>query len=120
MMDLAARTGALRLALPGLASHPLGVKDSLLRRLDAGFRHTSFVFAEATGVGYDCREVWAALRVPTMAVFGEDDALVSAVDRQTLESALPSAEIRVIEDASHLAPLERPYELLALLREHRV
>lgn len=120
VINLSARTGALRLALSGLASHPFGVKGSLLDSLDAGFRHASFVFAEATGVDYDCRTIWSAVRVPTLAVFGADDALVSAADRQTFQAALPSAEVRVIEDASHLAPLERPYEILALLRELRV
>lgn len=120
VMDLSARTGALRLVLPGMASHPFRVKQSLLDSLAAGFRHTSFVFAEATGVGYDYRAVWSGIRVPTLAVFGADDALVSQIDRRTLATAFPSAEVRVIEDASHLAPLERPHEFLALLRDHRV
>jgi pimeloyl-ACP methyl ester carboxylesterase len=120
MIDLSARTGALRLALPGLASHPFRVRQSLLDSLDGGFRHASFVYAEATGLGYDYREVWAAVRVPTLAVFGADDALVSIVDRETFEAALPSAVVRVLDGASHLAPLERPFEVLAMLGDLQV
>ena len=120
VLDLSARTGALRLALSGLASHPFRVRHSLLDSLDGGFRHASFVYAEATGAGYDYRAIWAGIRIPTLAVFGADDALVGAGDRQTLEAVLPSAVVRVIDGASHLAPLERPFEVLAMLGDLQV
>jgi len=110
----AARTGVLRLALGGVAAHPFRVPRSLLRAVAAGNRPRSFLYAQATGIGYDCRAAWSRVTVPVLAIFGQSDDLVSGRDAELLASALPGARVEVLRDAAHFAPLEQPHALLRL------
>ena len=118
LLTLGARTGLLRLSLRGLAAHPSRVPSGLLDALAAGNRPESFIFAESTGEGYDCEAVWSTIAPPVLAVFGEKDVLVADRDRRTLQRAVPRARIEIVPDSAHLVPMERPHELLALLRDH--
>jgi pimeloyl-ACP methyl ester carboxylesterase len=115
LVRVAARTGLLRLSMPGVAAHPFRVPRSLLQAIAAGNRPRSFLDAQATGVGYDYRSVWSRITVPVVAIFGEKDALVSRRDAAVLADALPSASVVFLGDASHFAPMEQPAELLRLL-----
>ncbi|HET6166418.1 MAG TPA: alpha/beta fold hydrolase [Marmoricola sp.] len=110
-----ARTGLLRLSMPGVAAHPFRVRRSLLHAIAAGNRPQSFRDAQATGIGYDYRSVWSRISVPVVAIFGDHDALVSRRDADVLASCLPSARIEYLNDASHFAPMEQPEELMRLL-----
>ncbi len=118
VLGLGARTGLLRLSLLGLAAHPRQVPDSLLAGLADDNRPESFLFAENTGEGYDCEAVWSTVRPPVLAVFGEKDVLVAGRDRRTLARAIPHAQLEVVPDSAHLVPMERPHELLDLVRGH--
>jgi pimeloyl-ACP methyl ester carboxylesterase len=115
LLRASARTGVLRLTMSGLAAHPLRVPGSILQALAAGNRPRSFLYAQATGAGYDYRAVWSGITVPVRAIFGAADALVSRRDAEVLSSALPGAEIVYLEEAGHLAPMEQPDEVLRLL-----
>jgi pimeloyl-ACP methyl ester carboxylesterase len=115
----AARTGLLRLSMPGVAAHPFRVRQSLLRAIADGNRPRSFLLAQATGRGYDHRSVWSRITVPVLAVFGERDALVSGRDADVLHEALPAASVVVLPDASHFAPMEQPDELAQLVWGNR-
>mgnify|MGYP003700730307 CR=1 FL=1 len=53
----------------------------------------------------------AAIRVPTLVVCGRQDALTPLADHQRL-----AARLAVIENCGHLASIERPEEVNALLR----
>jgi pimeloyl-ACP methyl ester carboxylesterase len=116
LVRVAAGTGLLRLSMPGVAAHPFRVRRSLLHAIAAGNRPRSFLDAQATGVGYDYRAVWARITVPVVAIFGEKDALVGRRDAEVLASAVPSARVEHLRDASHFAPMERPHEVLGLLQ----
>lgn len=117
VLTAGARTGLLRLFLAGVAAHPFRVPGSMLRALAAGSRPKSFLYAQATGEGYDCAAVWARIGVPVLAVFGESDALVSRRDAAVLAAALPAARIEYLPDAAHLAPMEQPHALVRLAFE---
>lgn len=106
----AARTGLLRWGTAGLAAHPRGLPDSLLVALAAGNRPRSFRYAEATGRGYDWRSVWTGLTQPVLAGYGARDRLVTAYDARALREVLPHAREVVLDDSSHLSPMERPVE----------
>ena len=116
LVRVGARTGLLRLSMPGVAAHPFRVRGSLLHAIAAGNRPRSFLDAQATGLGYDYRSVWSRITVPVVAMFGEKDALVSRRDADVLASALPSARVAYLHDASHFAPMERPHDVLSLLQ----
>jgi pimeloyl-ACP methyl ester carboxylesterase len=117
VLNVAARTSLLRLSLGGVAAHPFHVPRSMLRAIAAGNRPQSFLYAQATGIGYDCRAVWSRITVPVLAIFGESDGLVSGRDAQLLAWALPAARIVRLREAGHFAPMEQPDALLRIAFE---
>jgi pimeloyl-ACP methyl ester carboxylesterase len=54
---------------------------------------------------------------PVLLVAGADSENSAVIDLAFAASLIPEAELRVIQDAGHLVPMEKPYELLALIRE---
>jgi pimeloyl-ACP methyl ester carboxylesterase len=112
LLRVAARTGLLRISMPGVAAHPFRVPRSMLTAMAAGNRPRSFLYAQATGIGYDYRAVWSRIAVPVVAIFGDSDALVTRRDADVLAAALPTARVLSLHDAGHLAPMEQPGELL--------
>jgi pimeloyl-ACP methyl ester carboxylesterase len=116
VLRFAAATGLMRLSLVGLAAHPLRVPRSMLTTLARGNRPASFRLAERTGDGYDCSAVWSGITVPTVALFGAADGLVSERDRRRLAAAIPAARTLVVPEAGHLLPMEQPDLLLAELQ----
>jgi pimeloyl-ACP methyl ester carboxylesterase len=119
LLRAAAWTGLLRLTMAGVAAHPLRVPGWMLQAMAAGNRPQSFLYAQATGDGYDYRAVWSRITVPVLAVFGASDALVSSRDADVLASVLPGARIAYVDEAGHLAPMEQPDAVLRLVLEPR-
>src|SRR5438477_415584 len=58
-----------------------------------------------------------AVRVPTLIVVGEDDAVSPPAAAQTMAALIPGAQCHVIPAAGHLAPLEQPLATGRLLAE---
>jgi pimeloyl-ACP methyl ester carboxylesterase len=52
---------------------------------------------------------------PSLVVACRQDRLRSFVETERMTQCLPHATFKVIEDCGHMAPLERPLELAALL-----
>ena len=46
------------------------------------------------------------IRLPTLVVVGEDDAIAPVAEMRGIAAAIPSAEFVVVPDAGHMAPLE--------------
>jgi len=57
---------------------------------------------------FDVRERLAAIDVPTLAVVGEHDKLTPPHYHEALAESIPDCELATIDDAAHLAMLERP------------
>lgn len=57
---------------------------------------------------FDVRERLDAIDVPTLVIGGEHDQLTPPWYHEYLAAEIPSAALRVIPDAAHLAMLERP------------
>jgi len=57
-----------------------------------------------------------SIRVPSVVVCGRQDALSSVEFHAEMASGIPNARLVVIEDCGHLAPLERPYAVSAVMR----
>ena len=110
-----ARTGVLRWGTGGLAARPWALPSSLLHALAAGSRPPSFRYAEATGRDYDWQAVWSTITPPVLAGYGARDRLVTAHDARELRRVLPGVHEVVLDQASHLSPMEQPDAWLAEL-----
>lgn len=85
--------------------------------------------AEAVGVeGYvnqqnaiigriDSRESLKAVRCPTLVICGRQDALSPPDIHAEMSDAVPGGRLAIIEECGHLAPMERPHAVTALLRD---
>ena len=58
----------------------------------------------------DQRERAAAIRVPTLILVGDADAITPPALSQELNAMIPGSRLEVIRDASHLANLDQPAE----------
>jgi pimeloyl-ACP methyl ester carboxylesterase len=65
----------------------------------------------------DSRPRLSAIRCPTVVVCGREDALLPLEVHEEMAHGIPGAKLRVIEACGHLAPLERPADVAAALRE---
>lgn len=65
----------------------------------------------------DSRPRLAGIRCRTVVVCGREDALLPLEVHEEMARGIPGAKLRVIEACGHLAPLERPAEVAAALRE---
>lgn len=57
-----------------------------------------------------------AIRIPTMVLCGRQDILTPPNLHQEMAEAIPGARLVIVEDAAHLAPLEQPHAVTAVLR----
>jgi pimeloyl-ACP methyl ester carboxylesterase len=72
--------------------------------------------ARAIATRSDCSAALAALKMPALVVWGEEDALVPVVVGQKLAEALPNAQFHVVTGCGHLPTLEKPVESAALFK----
>ncbi len=56
----------------------------------------------------DRREFLGSIRVPTLVLVGEHDAITPPEDSMAMADAIPGARLEVIPAAGHLAPYENP------------
>jgi pimeloyl-ACP methyl ester carboxylesterase len=63
----------------------------------------------------DSRATLATIDVPVLVLVGEEDRVTPPADSEAMVAALPDARFSRIAGAGHLAPLERPDEVAALI-----
>ncbi len=63
---------------------------------------------EGMGERPDSRSTLAAIRVPTLIVVGEQDAITPTEAAKAMADAIPGAKLVVVPGAAHLTTLERP------------
>jgi len=64
----------------------------------------------------DTRPWLKSIAVPTLVVVGEDDIITPPAESKQLANGIPSAELRVIEQAGHFPMLEQPAVFNSALR----
>ncbi len=57
-----------------------------------------------------------AIRVPTVVICGRQDILTPPDLHQEMTEGIPGARLVIVEDAGHLAPLEQPHAITAVMR----
>ena len=78
---------------------------------DAFVRQQSAIMSRPDG-----RESLSCITCPTMVIVGREDALTPPELAQEMAAGIRGAEIVVIEQCGHLAPIEQPQATTALLR----
>lgn len=68
--------------------------------------------------GMDLRPVLARIAAPTLVVAGADDPATPPRDARVIVEAVPCARLTVLDRAAHLASVEHPARVTALLTEH--
>ena len=64
----------------------------------------------------DIGDAIRGVRVPTLVAVGDRDRICLPEDARELADSIPDAHFRLIRNCGHLAPMERPGEVTALLR----
>ena len=66
---------------------------------------------------HDARGFLGEVRVPTLVVAAEHDTFTPMALAEEMAGAIPDAELEVIPDASHAAPVEQPEQIAELIEE---
>ena len=66
---------------------------------------------------FDAQPWLGEIGIPVLDVWGDRDETISRESARTLVAAVPDARLVVVEDAAHLAPVDRPEAVAAALRE---
>ncbi|MFQ5618589.1 MAG: alpha/beta fold hydrolase [Rhodospirillales bacterium] len=64
----------------------------------------------------DGRRDLGAIHCPALVLCGREDALTPLAGHQEMAAGLPNSKLVVIEDCGHMAPLERPRAVSAVMR----
>ena len=100
--------------------HPARLADQALVDAIAGMvaRHRTEVFAaqiEALLARPDATDVLRAIACPTLIGCGRQDAWSPLLRHIEMAGLVPGARLEIIEESGHMAPMERPAQLGAVL-----
>jgi len=115
IVRLARRIGVLRLAVFPLFRHPFAMDASVVDALADDVRPRAFTAATEFVRDYDT-SAWAGITCPVVAVQGDRDVFARASDLERLAELIPHAETTVIADCGHFANVEKPGEVVELLK----
>lgn len=108
------RGSAERWFAPGsIAARPV-ITGKLLHNLSDAHDDSYAKCCEALAA-FDVREALRGARTPVLAMYGEHDAVSPLADQEIIAGAVENGRIVRIDDASHLAPAEKPAEVAAEL-----
>lgn len=79
---------------------------------EAGIRQTQAIAERA-----DRREVLSGLSIPVWVACGRDDRITPPALSEALAELIPQAQLRLIDTSGHMAPLEQPEAVAAVLGE---
>ena len=78
-------------------------------------RRTIAAALNALATRPDSTPLLKSITVPTLVIVGEHDAITKPEEMARMAAAIPQAEFVTIADAGHMAPLERPEAVNAVL-----
>ena len=113
--------GVASALLPKLMA-PEHLKDPVLTGLIGamalGTGKEAFIRQETAIIGrIDSRPHLKDIRCPTLVVAARHDALMPVEILEEMAKGIPDARLEVVEDSGHMASMEQPEKVLALLRE---
>jgi pimeloyl-ACP methyl ester carboxylesterase len=115
---LAARPLSRHLLLSLVARHPRLLKaDLAYEGFFKGVSKPGFDDALRASLDYDFRERLPEVRVPTLIVWGEKDAIIPVRDANEFERLIPDSRKVVMRDTGHIPMAERPQAFNDLLMD---
>jgi pimeloyl-ACP methyl ester carboxylesterase len=115
---LAARPLSRHLSLAMVARHPRLLKPDLAyEAFFKGMGKPGFDDALRACLDYDFRERLPGVRVPTLIVWGEKDAIIPVRDADEFERLIPDSRKVVMRDTGHVPMAERPQAFNDLLMD---
>jgi pimeloyl-ACP methyl ester carboxylesterase len=118
LRELAARPVTRHLALALVARHPSKLKpDFVWEGFMTGAGRDGFLDALRANLEYDFRDRLPEIKVPTLIVWGEEDAIIPVRDADEYERLIDDARKVVMEDTGHIPMAERPAAFNDLLLE---
>jgi pimeloyl-ACP methyl ester carboxylesterase len=116
--NLAARPLSRHFSLALFARHPrLLEPDLAYEGFFKGAGKPGLDDALRASLDYDFRERLAEVRVPTLIVWGEKDAIIPVRDANEFERLIPDSRKVVMRDTGHIPMAERPQAFNDLLME---
>ena len=123
LMDLAGRdfNAVIEALLPKLMT-PAHAKDSALVGIFSSMclavGKEAFLRQENAIINrIDSRPHLKDIKVPTLVLAGRDDAIMPVELHEELARGIPGARLAIIEDCGHMASMEKPREVIRLMRE---
>ena len=80
-------------------------------------RSAAYAVRSVVSLRPDQRELFGTIRVPVLVVAGREDATFPLPEVETMAAAIPGSELVVLDDAAHLAALEVPDRVNALITD---
>jgi 3-oxoadipate enol-lactonase / 4-carboxymuconolactone decarboxylase len=102
---------------PALAERDRGLYERLRAMLVASDAESYAQCCDAIA-GMDQRADLARVAAPTLVIGGADDEAIPTQYQRSLAEEIPQARLEILSPAAHLAPVEQPARVAALLREH--
>ena len=97
-----------RLAAPDARARQRTVVESLKQTMLATDPRTIAAALRGMAARSDSTPRLASIRVPTLVVVGQYDAITPVAEMRQMAKAIPHARFVVIPDAGHMAPMENP------------
>lgn len=98
------------------ASHP--DRMAAMRGMVAATPPTGYAWCCEVVADTDLRPQLPAIAAPTLVIAAADDPAVSAAQAEELAAGIPAARLATVQDAAHLANVERPDEVTRLVLGH--
>jgi len=70
-----------------------------------------FVATMAAAAQHDAQELLAEIAVPTLLITGRHDSFTPMTLSEEMRDKIPGAELHIVEEGTHTAPIERPSEV---------
>jgi pimeloyl-ACP methyl ester carboxylesterase len=94
------------------------VRDNFMRRLRAGYTITKMQESRKNRVGYVSKQQAAAIKAPTLILWGKHDALLPPADGELLEQVIPNSRLIVLTKCGHIPQVEQPEEFNKSVQNH--
>jgi len=103
----------LRVVMQHVPWLPHSLRHELARRAVADFALHTRIFREFTRESPTLEDRYAAIRAPTLIVWGREDQMLSPAAAAVMAALIPRSELILLPDTGHLPMLERPRAVAA-------